>query len=289
MLKYFFSLFIVLLSLASNGFAHWDEAQVTKYVHHSELQRRSTWQLLSKIHFTGNETVLDIGCGDGRNTAWIACLIRSGKVFGIDPCLPMINWAKRQYHPLEFPNLYFEIGDFESIQNADIPSESCDVITSFFSLHIVKDKPKALENVYALLKPKGKFVCVTPPIHTNAEYDQAVKMTISSSKWKNYFSNFASTFQFADLEGYKSAITAAGLVLIEGKYQPSIDPFVNAQEYINWFKGTMPHVHYLPEDKQDEFIQDILNTYLTLRPEAVADDGTLYFYWGRFEFLASKN
>lgn len=285
-LRYFL---LLALFVALKSYCHWDEKQVFNYVHDSELQRRSTWQLLSKVPFRGDETVLDIGCGDGRNTAWIACLVRNGTVFGIDPCIPMINWAKKQYHPLEFPNLVFALGDFESIQNLNIQKESCDVITSFFSLHIVKDKLRALEQIYFYLKPKGKFICVTPPLGTNHEYDEALKTTMFSPKWKSYFSHFVSTFKFIDLETYKSIITQSGLVLLEGSYQRSVDPFINAQAYVNWFKGTMPHVHYLPEDKQDEFIHDVLDLYLKLRPDAIAPEGTLYFYWGRYEFLAYKN
>jgi|GEM_PF-5791685 len=110
MIKRFFILSAIFGTSLFAG-SHWDEEQVVDYVHHSELQRRSSWHLLSQIKFDGNENVLDVGCGDGRNTAWIAWLVRQGNVIGIDPSVSMIAWAKKQYHPFEFPNLTFADGD----------------------------------------------------------------------------------------------------------------------------------------------------------------------------------
>src|SRR5205085_4820667 len=145
-------------------------------------------------------------------------------------------------------NLSFAIGDFE-----EIPEAGFDVVTSFFSLHLVTDKQKAVTKVYNHLKPGGLFICVTPPFHSNPEYDKALVNTMQSTKWKDYFKNFSLTFQFVPLEEYIKIFVDAGFELIKSEYQHSVDPFVSVQEFARWFKGTMPHIHYLPETEQDEF------------------------------------
>lgn len=259
----------------------WNEGQVQQYIHNSELQRRSSWQLLSVIRFQGSEKVLDIGCGDGRNSAWISRLVRDGSCTGIDPSHAMLNWANRQYHSSEFPNLSFLDGSFDAL-----PEEQYDIITSFFSLHFVKDKVASLTNVATHLKPGGKFICVAPPFQSNPEYDEALQIVSHSQKWQKYFKTFTSSFAFVSLEAYKASFAQSGLSLIRAEFCPSYDPFVNLQEFRDWFKGTMSHVHYLPEELQDAFIEDVVNCYLFLRPEAKGEDGTLYFHWGRFEFVA---
>lgn len=272
------TLFLPQLATAATD---WDEGQVQQYIHNSELQRRSSWQLLSQIRFQGAEKVLDVGCGDGRNSAWISRLVRDGSCTGIDPSTSMIHWAKRQYHPSEFPNLTFLDGSFDHL-----PDDQYDLITSFFSLHFVKDKAASLANVASHLKPGGRFVCVAPPFQSNPEYDEALQIVCHAQKWRAYFKAFTSNFNFVSLEQYKAFFAKSGLTLIRAEFCPSVDPFVTIQEFKDWFKGTMSHVHYLPQELQDAFIEDLVSCYLFLRPEAQGEDGTLYFHWGRFEFVA---
>lgn len=264
---------------------HWDETQVQEYIHHSELQRLSTWQLLSTIDLKGSENILDVGCGDGRNSAWMALTVRNGSVHGIDPNDAMLSWAKKQYHPIDFPNLTFEKGSFDNLGN-DL---SYDIVTSFFSIHCVQDKKKAMQEVYRVLKESGRFICVAPPPPTsNMLYFQAVCDVIKTDKWKSYFETFSPRFHFTQLEDYKEAIIDAGLKLDSAKYVKTIDPFVNDAEFVNWFKGTMPHRQYLPKDLQDEFVYDIIKIYTNLCPDARGPDNTLRLFWGRFELTASK-
>lgn len=284
--KYLIAASLFLTPLLADS--HWDEAQVEKYVHYSELQRRSSWQLLSKVSFRKDETVLDIGCGDGRNTALMANLVCQGKVIGIDPCNAMIAWAQRQYHPLEFPNLQFASGDFESSPLDEQLLGNCDKVTSFFSLHLVEDRVKALEKIASYLKSDGLFVCVVPPNSTNPDYLGALKSTMSSPKWNKYFETFTSSFHFGTFEDYQIAFANAGLTLVHSAHQRSIDPFVTKREFVRWFKSTMPQIHCLPKERREEFILDILEDYVKRRPSAVTQDGAICFYWGRLEFIATK-
>lgn len=59
----------------------------------------------------GNEHILDVGCGDGKITADISKFVPNGFVLGIDLAKPMIEWAKKQYHPMEYSNLSFQEGN----------------------------------------------------------------------------------------------------------------------------------------------------------------------------------
>ncbi|PCI95272.1 hypothetical protein COB11_02625 [Candidatus Aerophobetes bacterium] len=51
----------------------------------------------------GDENILDIGCGNGQITATVSKFIQNGSILGIDLSSEMIEWAKRQYHPIEYP------------------------------------------------------------------------------------------------------------------------------------------------------------------------------------------
>lgn len=47
-----------------------------------------------KLGLTGEESVLDIGCGDGKVTALLSSRLRNGKVKGIDSSPDMITLAQ---------------------------------------------------------------------------------------------------------------------------------------------------------------------------------------------------
>lgn len=282
MIKRFSILFTVFCSSLFAG-SHWDEEQVVDYVHHSELQRRSSWHILSQIKFNGDEKVLDVGCGDGRNSAWIAWLVRKGSVIGIDPSNAMIDWAKKQYHPVEFPNLSFKDGDANHL-----PEDTFDVITSFFSLHIVKERQAAIQGFYDQLAENGYVVAVIPPAANNAEFAEAVFETMQDPRWQPYFKEFKSTFRFENLETYVNYFKNAGFSILHEQDVSSVDPFVNREEAIHWFKGTWPHIHYLPQELRTVFIGDLVDRYIQKRPSAYSQDGVLYFYWGHYEIIAQK-
>ncbi len=283
MMKNALTLSLLLLTYQISG-SHWNEEQVALYVNASELQRRSSWQLLSQVKFSGNEQVLDVGCGDGRNSAWISRLVRDGTVVGIDPSEAMISWAKKQYHSQDFPNLRFGNGDANSF-----PGESFDVITAFFSLHIVKDLPGAAKEFYTHLNKGGEVIAVIPPKPSlNPPFDEAIKETISSERWSPYFAQFRPTFVFSDLEDYRRAFEEAGFTVTRAEFVPSVDPFVTKREFANWFTGTWPYMHYLPEEERIAFAEEIADRFAKKRPEALSPEGAYSFYWGRLELLAKK-
>jgi trans-aconitate methyltransferase len=64
----------------------WDSED---YLKHSSAQYKWAKELLGKLDLQGTESILDIGCGDGKITAMIASLVPSGDVVGIDIYKPV--------------------------------------------------------------------------------------------------------------------------------------------------------------------------------------------------------
>lgn len=65
------------------------------YNKHSFLQKSYSRMILNKIKFSGNENVLDIGCGDGVITSGLLKIVPNGKVTEVDPYQQMIELAKK--------------------------------------------------------------------------------------------------------------------------------------------------------------------------------------------------
>ncbi len=81
------------------------------YHRSSTGQQRMAMELLSGVQLSGDERILDIGCGDGKITAYIAGLVPHGSALGIDQSTDMIAFARRAFPMEEYPNLSFQMGD----------------------------------------------------------------------------------------------------------------------------------------------------------------------------------
>ncbi len=56
---------------------------------YSSFQYQVKQELLDEIKFSGDEVILDMGCGDGRITAALSKKIPNGKIIGTDPASKM--------------------------------------------------------------------------------------------------------------------------------------------------------------------------------------------------------
>ncbi|MFN6530106.1 class I SAM-dependent methyltransferase [Nostoc sp. ChiSLP03a] len=85
------------------------------YCKNSSDQQKWAKEAIVKLNLKGNESILDIGCGDGKVTADIASYIPNGSVIGIDNSSEMIDFAQKNFSPSYFPNLSFQIADAKNL------------------------------------------------------------------------------------------------------------------------------------------------------------------------------
>ncbi|NOY79294.1 MAG: class I SAM-dependent methyltransferase [Calditrichaeota bacterium] len=111
---------------------------------------------ISGMELKPGESVLDFGCGTGRND----CLMRahigsSGRILGLDISDEMISQARDKCAP--YPNVSF---DFKRIEEPLPYENEFDVVFMSFVLHGFEndDKETIAKNAYRALKPGGRFV-----------------------------------------------------------------------------------------------------------------------------------
>jgi len=109
---------------------------------------------MAKLALRGNESVLDIGCGDGKISAQLAQVLKNGRVVGIDLSNEMIQLASQQYPQTANPNLSFLQMDASKIH---VP-ERFDIAFSNATLHWVKDQRSVLRGTHGALKSGGKLL-----------------------------------------------------------------------------------------------------------------------------------
>lgn len=263
--------------------SYWDANLVRAYVHHSDMQRRWALSFLAphlKL-LKGDEQILDIGCGDGKITADLSRFIPSGSILGIDPSKPMLDWARKQYHPSEYPNLEFQEGGFV---DTNLSGKTFDLIVSNCAFQHCSEQAKGITNVAKLLKPNGKLLILVSA-RDNAPLNQAVKNVQASPKWAEYWKIIP--FRIAlNVGWYSQLLETANLSPQRVVRVQKVDPYVDREEFLNFLLGTQ--VPVIPATMTRNYYNDIIDEYIRISPEALRSDGVIEARFGVIEIEAIK-
>ncbi|MDP2645767.1 MAG: methyltransferase domain-containing protein [Desulfobacterales bacterium] len=140
--------------------------------HHREILSRLDDEILEKFYGCGSPippaiegcTVLDLGCGTGRDVYLAACLVGSGGfVIGIDMTDEQLAVARRhldsQMKRFRFdrPNVDFRKGYIEDLAACDIQDDSVDLVISNCVINLSPDKERVFAEIFRVLKPGGEL------------------------------------------------------------------------------------------------------------------------------------
>ncbi|WP_217247236.1 methyltransferase domain-containing protein [Streptomyces sp. AC602_WCS936] len=107
-------------------------------------------------------TVLDLGCGSGRDVYVLSQLVGpTGRVIGVDMTEEQLAVARRHqdWHAERFghANVDFRHGYIEDLASAGIPDASVDVVVSNCVVNLSPDKPRVLSEIFRVLGPGGEL------------------------------------------------------------------------------------------------------------------------------------
>jgi len=109
-------------------------------------------------------TVLDLGCGSGRDCYLLSRLVgASGRVIGVDMTEEQLAVAKRHcdWHAERYgyarSNVAFVQGQIEDLLAAGIADASVDVVVSNCVINLSPDKRQVLKEIFRVLKPGGEL------------------------------------------------------------------------------------------------------------------------------------
>ncbi len=136
------------------------------YLHTTRRGKFAVWaELLEALRLSGNERVLDVGCGRGAVLTMVAKLLPRGRAVGID------LWSRRDQSGngpnAAKRNLEAEgvrdrcqlfTGDMRSMPFRDA---TFDVIVSSIAIHNIRDgagRSRAIDEIARVLKPGGRLV-----------------------------------------------------------------------------------------------------------------------------------
>jgi len=113
-------------------------------------------------------TVVDIGCGMGIFSIGMAQLVgENGKVIAVDLQKKMLDILMKRATRAGVANRIVP----HQCEADDIGlNQSVDFALTVWAAHEIRDKKAFFEQVYSILKPKGKFLIIEPKYHTTLEH-----------------------------------------------------------------------------------------------------------------------
>lgn len=256
-----------------------DNWKGNEYAKNSESQKSSAVDFLQDIQLKGNETILDVGCGDGKITSSMAAKINQGFAIGLDISPSMIEHAKKNFADVQ--NLQFEVGDAAAISY----KEKFDLITSFTVMQWVLKQEQALRAFHQALKPEGQILIQMPTGLPDA-MKEAVNKTINDEKWKSYFVGFNPPWRFYGKEEYRALLDKTGFVQNHLGLVTKHEKFPSRLAFQGFIRQWFPYLRPLPENLKDAFITDLVDHYMKLLP--ADNEGRVSFIVERLQVISKK-
>ncbi len=130
--------------------ADWDAATYDRV---SDPQVRWGGSVVDRLELTGDERVLDAGCGTGRVTELLLRRLPRGRVVALDASPAMLEAARRRLAP-SGGRVEFVLADL----GRPLPVEPVDAILSTATFHWVRDHDALFRHLAAVLRPGGQLV-----------------------------------------------------------------------------------------------------------------------------------
>ncbi len=239
------------------------EWNAADYAAHSSGQLVWARELIDKLDLQGWESVLDLGCGDGKVTALLAKAVLKGQVLGIDISSAMIDLARDRYPLSKHTNLTFQVLDA-----VELPFDNhFDVIFSNAVLHWVPDQMPVLMSTKKALRPNGRLLFQMGGQGNAAGVIALMDQMIASDPWKPYFNDFFFPYTFPEPDEYLHWLRQASLTPIRVELIPKQMHHLGKTGLAGWIRTTwLPYLERLPARLQEAFVEEFVHRYVKLCP-----------------------
>jgi trans-aconitate 2-methyltransferase len=177
----------------------WD---ATTYDRVADPQEEWAREVIDRMELTGDETVLDAGCGSGRVTRLLLERLPRGRVIGVDSSPSMIERARQSLGD----EVELIVGDLVDLE---LP-EPVDAIFSNATFHWILDHRRLFERLHAALRPGGRLEAQCGGIGNIEEFLNSVESVSRDERFAPYVRGIASSWNFASVGDTEIRLQRAG-------------------------------------------------------------------------------
>jgi trans-aconitate 2-methyltransferase len=260
--------------------ATWDPEE---YARSSSAQLVWAREVIARVRLSGDEHILDIGCGDGKVSVEFLGRLPSGSVTGIDSSPEMVHYARKTYPCGRYPGLSFYEMDARRIAF----DRQFHLAFSNACLHWIEDHRAVLAGVHRVLAPGGRFIMSCGGRGNAEDFARSVRAVADRAAWAPYFQDFPFPYFFYGPEEYGVWLKEARLKPERVELAPKDMVYKDRAGLAAWMKTTwMPYTQRPAGDRQEEFIRETVDAYMASHP---ADEtGGVHVKMVRLEVEAVK-
>jgi trans-aconitate 2-methyltransferase len=260
--------------------ATWNAAE---YAANSAVQHGWARELIAKLKLQGDEHILDVGCGDGKVTAEIACAVPRGSVTGVDASRQMIVFAKKTFPATRNPNLTFRVMDARHLRFA----QKFGVVFSNAALHWVDDHQAILRSAGAALESGGRLIVSCGGKGNAQDVFVALRPVMRLAHWREFFRKMPKPYFFYAPESYEKWLPRFGFKSCRVELAPKDATYNGAEDFAAWLRTTwLPYTQRVPENLREEFIAAVTERYVAKHP--ADESGKIHVRMVRLEIDAVK-
>ena len=244
----------------------WNPGQYLKF----EGERgKPVLDLLGRVRLPCPARMIDIGCGPGNSTEFLAKRWPGAEIIGLDSSKSMLEAARKRLPDIRWAE-YDASGDLSHLGTFDL-------VFSNAALQWMPAHEQVLPRWFGLLRPGGVLAVQVPHNHDSPLHRALLARDENNSRVTQY--------RPADYYEILSRLTDE-FEIWTTEYHHVLD---SHEDMIEWYKGTgfRPHLERLDARGQARFLAEMLEQVRALY--APQSDGKILFAFKRLFFTAGKS
>ena len=227
----------------------WD---ATTYDRVSAPQQRWAAEQLDRLHLSGDEVVLDAGCGSGKITLELIRRVPRGTVYAVDAAPSMVRHAQEA------------VGDRATALCQDLAElslpEPVDVVFSNATFHWIPDHDALFAALARNVKPGARLVAQCGGKGNIDRLRKLADEIALQPPWAQYFEGWKGVWNYAAAEETAQRLERAGFGDIHTWLEERPTELTDGREFVSSV-CLVRHLDRIPAERRDAFVDELLACY----------------------------
>lgn len=227
----------------------WDAAG-----YHEIADPQEGWgrEVLTRFDLSGDEFVLDAGCGSGRVTRLLLDKLPQGRVIGVDASPSMIAKAGETLD--QDPRVQLAVGDISALEL----DEPVDAVFSNAVFHWILNHRRLFTSLFGALRRGGRLEAQCGGQGNIAVWKDAIEASHGDERFAAYLRSMPATHNFASIGDTENHLTAAGFEEVRVWMEPRPVTPSDPRTYVR--HSLSKELARLPAELHDEYVDSLLGT-----------------------------
>ncbi|HEY1687624.1 MAG TPA: methyltransferase domain-containing protein [Solirubrobacteraceae bacterium] len=227
-------------------------------------------EVLERLQLSGDETVLDAGCGSGRVTQALLQRLPRGHVIAVDGSPEMLDAARRRLGAA--PELIH--ADLEAL---DLRGRSVDAVLSTATFHWIPDHEKLFRALRAILRDGGQLVAQCGGEGNTRELTAASRAAGEREPFAPHLADWDGPWNFIGAEETAQRLKDAGFTQVRTWLVERPAPYEDLLEWLR-VNALTAHTARLPQELREPYLHAVADelgpqphiSYIRLNIDALA-------------------